>query len=77
MNGTSKTPSENNWEYCKRIADAVPVEALVRELLAALSKRDPQIPLWALVGRVTGHGSGVSQAIVERFIPNWLDYEGR
>lgn len=66
-----RVPGEENEAWCKRAAESIPAELLMRRLIAYLDRRNTgarsKTPTWSVVSDVTGHGSGVSQAIVDRF----------
>lgn len=70
-----KDPAETNWDYCKRCAAAIPPEAIVRAMVAYLidlENKGRMVPAWSRIGAMMGHGSGVSQAIVELYKPAGL-----
>lgn len=65
-------PGEGNWEWCKRAADAIPAEEIVRALVQRLKEKKPKRGRparepWSYIGDLLGHGSGVSSAIVEKY----------
>ena len=70
--GLTKLPEETNWQFCQRSAAAVPSDEMVKLLLEWILKQPwfkrRRLPLWSIVGELTSHGSGVSSAIVERFL---------
>jgi hypothetical protein len=73
-----KRLDEGNWEWCKRAAASIPPELLLRQIIAGLewdhahnNQRECN-EAWSELGRLLGHGSGVSQAIIELY-KNWGD----
>ena len=62
-------PGEDNWEWCKRAAATIPADELMCLVVRYLDRREKRrgSPTWSVIGEITGHGSGVSTAIVERF----------
>ena len=66
-----RMPGESNEDWCKRAAESIPAESLMRRMIAYLDGRGDKargkLPTWAVVSDVTGHGSGVSHEIVNRF----------
>ena len=62
-------PGEANEDWCRRAAESIPAEELMRLLVRHLDRRQKQRKqsVWSFIGDMTGHGSGVSGAIVRRF----------
>lgn len=62
-------PGEDNWQWCKRAADAIPPEVIVRALVDYLKtrKKARRVEPWSFIGQLLGHGSGVSSAIVDKY----------
>jgi hypothetical protein len=72
-----KSPDETGDEWCRRAAESIPAEELMRQLVAYLmrdSRKFGEGPsarwsrAWSFVSDFTGHGSGISAAIVRRFL---------
>lgn len=62
---------ESNEEWCDRYAASIPPEALLTEIVSNMHRlRKRRGPAWSQMGMLSGHGSGVSSAIVKRFMPN-------
>ena len=60
---------ETNQEWCDRYAAMMPPEALLAEIVQNMHRlRKRRGPVWSQIGVLTGHGSGVSSAIVRRFM---------
>lgn len=63
---------ETNWQMCLRMVDEMTKEEILERLvltarsMATRSKDGPK-EAWSYIGKWLGHGSGVSQAIVEKF----------
>jgi hypothetical protein len=74
-----KRVDEDNWQYCQRVADAIPPEAIVRALVDYLSTRGKTrgFEAWSFIGKLLGHGSGVSSAIVEKCTTRQETGEGK
>ena len=68
----TKLPDETNWQFCQRVAAAVPSDEMTKGLLEWILAQPwfkrKKLPLWSIVGQVTSSGSGVSSAIVQRFL---------
>jgi hypothetical protein len=68
-----KTDGESNWDWCRRYAASIPPEVLLHDIMKAMhanrKRRRYADPLWAQIGKLTGHGSGVSTAIVNHYYP--------
>jgi hypothetical protein len=65
-----KQPGESNIDYCKRYAETIDKESLIRCLLHQIKKMRPKrdrCDLWSYVGEATSHGSGISSAIVDLY----------
>lgn len=64
-----RLPGEGNWQWCQRIAATMPPELIVRKLIRYLNRMESRrrIPTWSIVSDATGHGCGVSTAIVEHY----------
>lgn len=77
MSALHKEPNESNDAYCRRIASIQSSEAIVCDLLVYIAKKDPSRPMWSHIGMATSHGSGVSKAIQDRFLPDWEDYKDK
>lgn len=62
-------PGETSRQWCERCADGIPADTLAEIMRQAESrrKRGSCRELWSYVGEVSGHGSGVSSAIVARW----------
>lgn len=61
---------EDNWEWCKRVADAIPPEAIVRTIIKNLTDKEKtgrKRAAWSVIGSIMGHGSGVASAIVRKW----------
>lgn len=60
---------EDNWEWCRRAAASIPAESLMRMVVAHLDRKEKRrrSSTWVVLSDMFGHGSGVSNAIVERF----------
>lgn len=70
-----KEPDEDNWAWCQRAAASIPAEDIVVALLKrmiAKRKRNASA-LWSEVAEALCHGSGVSSAVVSRFLPGFED----
>lgn len=66
-----KLASETNEEWCDRYVAMMPPEALLAEIVHNMHRlRKRRGPAWSQIGMLTGHGSGVSSAIVKRFMPS-------
>ena len=61
-----KSPSETNQEYCRRVAEAVDKDELIRSLVLLLQSKTKS-PAWSVIGAATSNGCGVSTAIAQRF----------
>lgn len=63
-------PGEANDAWCRRAADCIPPEAIVLAVVAYLerTKRKRHTPTWSVIKDMLGHGSGVSQAIVAKYL---------
>ena len=60
---------ESNEAWCDRYAASMPPEALLAEIIASMHRlRKRRGPAWSQINKMTGHGSGVSSAIVKRFL---------
>ena len=71
-----KLPNEGNWEWCQRYANEIPPDIIIRALLIYIdenARRGDLTPLWSKVGAATGNGSGVSSAIVNKYLPEAQD----
>lgn len=73
-----KLLEESNADFCRRAANSIPPEALLRQLVDHLMTRKKNCrgwlrgegdwdSAWSFVSQFTGHGSGVAGAIVQRF----------
>lgn len=64
-----KRPDEDGFAWCERVAASIPAEDLMRVIIAYLDKKAKRsrFPAWSVIGELTGHGSGVSEAICRRF----------
>ena len=66
-----RAPGEENEDWCRRAAESIPAESLMRCLVAYLDGRKTRtrgvMPTWSIIGDITGHGSGVSREIASRF----------
>ena len=62
-----KSPDETNEAWCDRAAASIPADEIVRQMIAYANRHPRNRPVWSWVGKVLGHGSGVSSAIVRRF----------
>lgn len=62
-------PGETNAGWCKRAAESIPAEELMKQVIVYFDRRGKRshLPTWSHIGVITGHGSGVSGAIVDRF----------
>lgn len=63
---------ESNWQMCLRMVDEMTKEEILTRLVMsakALARHNKNGPkeAWSYIGKWLGHGSGVSQAIVEKF----------
>lgn len=60
---------ESNQEWCDRYAASIPADELLAEMILSMHRlRKRRGPAWSQVGQLCGHGSGVSSAIVRRFL---------
>jgi|WetSurMetagenome_2_1015567.scaffolds.fasta_scaffold38137_7 hypothetical protein len=67
----ARLPDETNEQWCDRYVASMPAEALLSEIIATMhNNRKRRGPAWSQIGYYTGHGSGVSSAIVKRFMPS-------
>jgi len=70
-----RLPNETNMDFCRRWAKSIDKDTLIRQLLRQIEAMErrrrvgSRQPLWALIGEATDHGSGVSSAIVELYLP--------
>jgi hypothetical protein len=64
-----KRQDESNAAWCRRAAESIPAESICRQLVMYLLRREKQrkAQAWSVMGQITGHGSGVASAIVDRF----------
>ena len=75
----SKLPDESNWDFCNRLADSIPPAEIVKVLLKFIKRTEMKKgrmrarPLWSIVGDATTHGSGVSSAIVRKYLGEDVD----
>lgn len=61
---------ETNENWCDRYAASIPAEALLTEIVMTMhTLRKRRGPAWAQMSKLCGHGSGVSSAIIKRFMP--------
>ena len=66
-----KLPTESNEEWCDRAAASIPPEALLADIVQGMHRlRKRRGPAWSQMGQLCGHGSGISSAIVKRFMPS-------
>ena len=63
--------TDANWERFLETARLKDKDELIRCLLKRMHRtaKRSKMPLWSLVGETTGHGSGVSAAIVGIYYP--------
>ena len=62
---------ETSEQWCNRYVASIPAEEFLAEILHVMHlKRKRRGPVWSQIGYYTGHGSGVSSAIVKRFMHN-------
>lgn len=70
---------ESNNDWCKRAAESIPAEELMRKVIMYWFDSFPfsgNDAAMAFISQVTGHGSGVSAAIVRRFLRDGTETEG-
>lgn len=64
-------PGEKNDDWCHRAADSIPADELMRSMVRYLERRHEKNKRAAtaveVIGNATGHGSGISWAILHRF----------
>lgn len=66
----AKLPEETNEQWCDRYVAGMSPEDVLMEIIATMHlMRKRRGPAWSQIGYYTGHGSGVSSAIVKRFMP--------
>jgi hypothetical protein len=70
---TDKLPEEDNFAFCKRFAESIPPEDILRRIFDRLIDKggggfSGWTKAWSWIGDVMSHGSGISGAIVTRFM---------
>lgn len=71
MFAPERLPEETNGEWCDRYASMMSAEEVLQQVIVEMHrKRKRRGPAWSQIGQATGHGSGVSSAIVKRFMPS-------
>ena len=63
-----KREDETHWDWCQRYAKECPPELVLIEIVKSLCFKHGE-QAWSKFGNLTGHGSGVSQAFIERYKP--------